>query len=70
MSKTSEPEKTKEEGPTTFALPDFYTDPNAVLNDTKAVWRFGRSPNYAKTRSVYAECEHISLLLVEKSGMS
>jgi hypothetical protein len=39
------------------ALPDFYTDPNAVIGDETAVWRFGKRPDYAKTRLFYAECE-------------
>jgi hypothetical protein len=42
-------------------LPDFYTDPNAVLKDEKAMWRFGKRPDYAKTRKVYAESERIKL---------
>jgi hypothetical protein len=41
----------------TPALPDFYMDPNAVIGDVDAVWRFGKRPDYAKTRLFYAECE-------------
>lgn len=37
------------------ALPDFYTDPNAVLKDDDAVWRYGKKPDYSKTRAFYAE---------------
>ncbi|KIW09321.1 hypothetical protein, variant 1 [Verruconis gallopava] len=43
------------------ALPDFYTDPNAVLNDDSSIWRFGKKPDYTKTRKVYEEtkrCNH------------
>lgn len=40
---------------TTPALPDYVTNPNAVLGDAKAVWRYGRAPDYSKTRKVWAE---------------
>lgn len=39
------------------ALPDFYTDPNAVIKDTSSLWRFGKPPDYSRTRKVYAECK-------------
>lgn len=32
------------------ALPDYLTDPNAVLKDA-AEWRFGQAPDYSKTRA-------------------
>ena len=44
------------------SLPDFYTDPNAVIGDEAAVWRFGKRPDYAKTRLFYAECEMSSVI--------
>ena len=37
------------------ALPDYLTDPNAVLKDSQAKWRYGRAPDYSKTRKVYQE---------------
>ena len=37
------------------ALPDYLTNPNAVLGDKEAKWRYGRAPDYTKTRKVYAE---------------
>jgi hypothetical protein len=40
----------------TPALPDYVTDPDAVLKD-KANWRYGRAPDYSKTRKVFAESE-------------
>lgn len=63
MPKDPEPEKANEEELPKSVLPDVYTDPNAVLKDSKAVWRFGRRPDYTKTRAVYADCKHSSLLL-------
>ncbi|RWA03325.1 hypothetical protein EKO27_g11780 [Xylaria grammica] len=37
------------------AFPDYMTDPNAVLKDVDAEWRYGRPPDYSKTRKYYAE---------------
>lgn len=37
------------------ALPDFYTDANAVLKDEDVQWRFGRAPDYSKTRKFWTE---------------
>ncbi|KAG9245553.1 hypothetical protein BJ878DRAFT_533829 [Calycina marina] len=34
-------------------LPDYVLDPNAVLKDTTAVWRYQRPPDYTNTRRVY-----------------
>jgi hypothetical protein len=36
-------------------LPDYMTDANAVLGDTTVAWRYGKPPDYTKTRKVYAE---------------
>ncbi|KAI1343174.1 hypothetical protein F5Y15DRAFT_405752 [Xylariaceae sp. FL0016] len=36
-------------------LPDYMTDPNAVMKDTDAAWRYGQPPDYTKTRAVWAE---------------
>ncbi|KFZ06033.1 hypothetical protein V501_07791 [Pseudogymnoascus sp. VKM F-4519 (FW-2642)] len=36
-------------------LPDYLLDPNAVLNDTGANWRYGQPPDYSGTRKVYGE---------------
>lgn len=43
-------------------LPDYLTDPDAVLNDSQAKWRYGRAPDYSKTRKVFAESECCVLL--------
>jgi hypothetical protein len=40
--------------PEPAALPDYLTDPNAVLKD-EASWRYGRAPDYSNTRSVYEQ---------------
>ncbi|KAH0343265.1 hypothetical protein KCU83_g8959, partial [Aureobasidium melanogenum] len=37
------------------AIPDYLADPDAVLKDTQSKWRYGRAPDYSKTRKVYAE---------------
>lgn len=42
-------------------LPDYVTDPDAVLKD-QAHWRYGRAPDYTKTRKVYAESTYTRLL--------
>jgi hypothetical protein len=36
-------------------LPDYLTNPDAVLGDNDAKWRYGRAPDYSKTRKVFAE---------------
>lgn len=41
------------------ALPDYVTDPDAVLKDSHAKWRYGRAPDYSKTRKVFAESKWI-----------
>ncbi|KAL4955459.1 hypothetical protein BDW69DRAFT_193244 [Aspergillus filifer] len=37
------------------SLPDYMLDPNAVLHDTDAAWRYGKPPDYSKTRAFYEE---------------
>lgn len=39
----------------TPALPDFMSDPNAVLKDVGAHWRNTQPPDYTKTRKFYSE---------------
>ncbi|KAI9773032.1 MAG: hypothetical protein M1839_002233 [Geoglossum umbratile] len=36
------------------AVPDFLTNPDAVMGD-EAQWRYGRAPDYSKTRVAFAE---------------
>jgi hypothetical protein len=40
------------------ALPDYLTDPDATLKDADAKWRYGRAPDYSKTRKVFEESKH------------
>ncbi|KAF2794080.1 hypothetical protein K505DRAFT_242876 [Melanomma pulvis-pyrius CBS 109.77] len=42
------------------ALPDYLTDPDAVLKDSHAKWRYGQAPDYSKTRQVFAETKRMS----------
>ncbi|KAK9386011.1 hypothetical protein V1515DRAFT_197700 [Lipomyces mesembrius] len=44
----------------TPVIPDYATDPNAVLNDTDATWRHGAPPNYSNTRKVFEETKQMS----------
>lgn len=37
------------------ALPDYLASPDAVLGDKEAKWRYGRAPDYSKTRKMFAE---------------
>lgn len=37
------------------ALPDFLVSPNAVFNDLGVKWRYGKAPDYSKTRKVWEE---------------
>jgi hypothetical protein len=40
---------------TTSALPDYLTNPDAVLGDNDSKWRYGQAPDYSKTRKMFAE---------------
>ncbi|KAF2762417.1 hypothetical protein EJ05DRAFT_725 [Pseudovirgaria hyperparasitica] len=42
------------------SLPDYVTDPNAVLKDADARWRYGRAPDYTKTRKVFTETKKMN----------
>lgn len=41
--------------PETPGLPDYLLNPNAVLGDESADWRYGKAPDYSNTRKVYEE---------------
>jgi hypothetical protein len=45
-------------------LPDYMLDPNAVLGDNSAEWRYGRAPDYSNTRKVYEQSMYIYFQLV------
>ncbi|KAJ8061604.1 hypothetical protein OCU04_009410 [Sclerotinia nivalis] len=40
---------------TTAALPDYLLDPNAVMKDLDAKWRYNQPPDYTNTRKVWAQ---------------
>lgn len=50
--------------PDAAALPGFYTNPNYVLGDSSATWRFGKPPDYSKTRRLFAESKSFWFLAV------
>ncbi|KAJ2978077.1 hypothetical protein NUW58_g7609 [Xylaria curta] len=56
MATLEEPTTAPEQQPVT--LPDYMTDPNAVLKDSNAEWRYKNPPDYKKTRKYYSESEH------------
>ena len=37
------------------AMPDYLASPNAVFGDEGVQWRYGRAPDYSKTRKVWEE---------------
>lgn len=39
------------------AVPDYLASPNAVFKDEGVQWRYGRAPDYSKTRKVWEEGE-------------
>ena len=41
------------------AIPDYLASPNAVLGDKDVKWRYGRAPDYSKTRKVWEESEFL-----------
>ncbi|KAF1358958.1 hypothetical protein EJ07DRAFT_179103 [Lizonia empirigonia] len=46
--------------PAPAALPDYLTDPDAVLKVKEVKWRYGRAPDYSKTRKVFSETKQKS----------
>lgn len=54
MSTSGDPVR---EAQATSGLPDWVTDPNAVLGDN-ATWRYGRAPDYSQTRKMFEESEY------------
>ncbi|KAH7075955.1 hypothetical protein BKA63DRAFT_413552 [Paraphoma chrysanthemicola] len=42
------------------ALPDYLTNPDAVLGDKDAKWRYGRAPDYSKTRKMFSETKNMN----------
>jgi hypothetical protein len=44
-------------------LPDYLIDPNAVLKDNSATWRYGRAPDYSNTRNVYEQSKSSQFIM-------
>ncbi|KAF2155545.1 hypothetical protein K461DRAFT_290566 [Myriangium duriaei CBS 260.36] len=42
------------------ALPDYLTNPDATLGDKDAAWRYGKAPDYSKTREVWEQTKHMT----------
>ena len=41
----------------TLEIPDYLASPNAVFSDEGVEWRYGKPPDYSKTRQVWKEGE-------------
>ena len=54
----------------TPAIPDYLADPDAVLKDTNSKWRYGRAPDYSKTRKVYAESEFAYFIVLHRRAVA
>lgn len=44
----------------TPSLPDYMTDPNAVLNDENVTWRNKRAPDYTKVNATFEETKTVN----------
>lgn len=42
-----------------MSLPDFMTNPNAVLGDKDDEWRYNRIPDYTKVNATYEEGKYL-----------
>ena len=45
-------------------VPDYLASPNAVFGDADVKWRYGKAPDYSKTRKVWEEGKQSRLHLV------
>lgn len=45
----------KQEAMAASSVPDYMLNPDAVMKDVNAAWRFKTPPDYSKTRAVYKE---------------
>lgn len=43
------------------STPDYLLSPDAVLGDSSASWRYGRAPDYSKTRAVWEQSEYLGI---------
>lgn len=46
------------------SLPDYVTSPNAIFKDEGVQWRYGKAPDYTKTRKVWEEGKTIDAALI------
>ncbi|CAK3888350.1 Hypothetical predicted protein [Lecanosticta acicola] len=49
------PRSEETSAPTATAIPDFLLSPNAIFKDEGVAWRYGKAPDYSKTRKVWEE---------------
>lgn len=42
-------------------LPDYVTNPNAILGDKGVAWRYGRAPDYSNTRKFFNQSEPVQV---------
>jgi hypothetical protein len=52
------------------AVPDYLASPNAVFGDEGVKWRYGRAPDYSKTRKVWEEGKLSSCMTLLTRGPS
>lgn len=41
------------------AVPDYLASPNAVFGDQGVQWRYGKAPDYSKTRAVWEQSKSV-----------
>jgi hypothetical protein len=56
--------------PAAPALPDYLTDADATSKDEEAAWRYGKAPDYSKTRKVWEDSEYPPLQLTSDGLVS
>lgn len=54
---TEEPAIVSQEPQATPKIPDYLASPNSVFGDEGVAWRYGRAPDYTKTRKEWVEGE-------------
>lgn len=52
----------------TPGVPDYLASPNAVFNDVGVKWRYGKAPDYSKTRKVWEEGQRSPAGIVARSS--
>lgn len=59
-----DPQTVQQEPQETPKIPDYLASPNAVFGDEGVAWRYGRAPDYTKTRKVWAEGKLVHFFLM------